>query len=95
LEKARARGDESSIKQWEETLKTINSELESAQDSMLSALENSLNLIAEQFESAMQRAVDSFNESIYSYGGLEGLQSDYSLIREQSDLMAADYDKIY
>jgi hypothetical protein len=39
----------------------------------------------------MQRAVDAFNDAIYAYGGLEGLQNDYSLAREYSDLMAEDY----
>jgi hypothetical protein len=39
--------------------------MESAQDALLSSLEDTLSLIAEQFETAMQRAVDAFNESIY------------------------------
>jgi hypothetical protein len=43
----------------------------------------------------MQRAVDAFNNAIYSYSGLEGLSNDYDMIRENADLMAADYEKIY
>ncbi|MGN1342664.1 MAG: hypothetical protein ACI4VL_05510 [Bacilli bacterium] len=54
-----------------------------------------MNLIAEQFETNMERAVEAFNDAIYAYGGLEGLSNDYSLIRENADLMAADYEKIY
>jgi hypothetical protein len=52
-------------------------------------------MIASQFESAMTRAVEAFNDAIYEHGGLSGLSEDYSLMREQSDLMAQDYDKIY
>lgn len=92
---ARERNDESSITQWEETVRTVKEEMESAEDTMMSALESALTLIAEQFETTMQRAVDAFNDAIYAHGGLEGLSSDYSLIRENADLMAEDYEKIY
>jgi hypothetical protein len=69
--------------------------MESAQDALLTSLEDTLSLIAEQFEIAMQRAVDAFNESIYEHGGIEGLSNDYAMIRQNADLIAADYDKIY
>jgi hypothetical protein len=69
--------------------------MEEAQDNLLSGLDSTLTLIAEQFETAMQRAVDAFNDAIYAYGGLEGLSTDYDMIRENADLMAADYEKIY
>lgn len=95
LQLARERNDESSIEQWEETIRTVKEEMESAEDAMMSALESTLTLITEQFETAMQRAVDEFNDAIYEHGGLEGLSNDYSLIRENADLMAADYEKIY
>lgn len=92
---ARERNDESSITQWEETVRTVKEEMESAEESMMTALENTLTLIAEQFETAMQRAVDAFNDAIYAHNGLEGLSNDYSLIRENAELMAEDYEKIY
>ena len=95
LNDARARGDESSAEHWEEVVRTTTESMESAQDALLSSLENTLTLIAEQFETAMQRAVDAFNESIYQHGGIEGLSNDYAMIRENADLMAADYEKIY
>lgn len=95
LNAARARGDESSAEHWEEVVRTTTETMEEAQDSLLSGLDNTLTLIAEQFESAMQRAVDAFNDAIYAHSGLEGLSADYDLIRENADLMAADYEKIY
>jgi hypothetical protein len=69
--------------------------MESAQDSMLTTLNHTLNLIAEQFTNAMTEAIDTFNETVYEFGGLEGLISDYEAIREQRDLMVEDYEKIY
>ena len=95
LQKAQASGDEERIAYWEEHLRTLDEEMQSAQDSMLSALESTLSMISDQFTAAMEAAVEQFNESIYASGGLEGLSADYSLLREEADLMAEDYDKIY
>ena len=95
LNEARARGDKSSEEHWEEVVRTTTEAAQEAQDAMLSSLENTLTMIAEQFETAMQRAVDAFNDAIYAHGGLEGLSNDYDMIRENADLMAADYEKIY
>ena len=95
LDAARARGDESSAEHWEEVVRTTTEAMETAQDELLTSLEDTLALIAEQFETSMQRAVDAFNDAIYSYGGLEGLSSDYSMAKEYSSLMAQDYQKIY
>jgi hypothetical protein len=52
-------------------------------------------MVAEQFTNAVTTAMDNFNESIYSYNGLDGLIADYERINEQQDLMVADYEKIY
>lgn len=95
LEEARARGDQSSADHWEEVVQSTIEAMQDAQDALLTSLEDSLNLIAEQFETNMERAIEAFNDAIYAYGGLEGLSNDYSLIRENADLMAADYEKIY
>ena len=95
LDAARARGDKSSEEHWEEVVRTTTEAMETAQDELLTSLEDTLTLIAEQFETSMQRAVDAFNDAIYSYGGLEGLSSDYSMAKEYSSLMAQDYQKIY
>ena len=95
LDAARTRGDESSAEHWEEVVRTTTEAMETAQDELLTSLEDTLTLIAEQFETSMQRAVDAFNDAIYSYGGLEGLSNDYSMAQEYSKLMAKDYQKIY
>lgn len=95
LEEARARGDQSSADHWEEVVQSTTEAMQDAQDALLTSLEDSLNLIAEQFEANMERAVETFNDALYAYGGLEGLSNDYDRIRENADLMAADYEKIY
>lgn len=95
LEAAIASGDQARIEHWEEVVKSTSEAMQEAQDSLLSSLENTLTMIADQFESAMTRAVEAFNDAIYAHGGLQGLQDDYSSIREQSQLMAEDYQKIY
>lgn len=95
LEEARARDDQSSADHWEEVVQSTTEAMQDAQDALLTSLEDSLNLIAEQFEANMERAVETFNDALYAYGGLEGLSNDYDRIRENADLMAADYEKIY
>lgn len=95
LQKAQMSGDAERIAYWEEHLRTVEEEMQTAQDSMLASLESTLTMISDQFTVAMEDAVEAFNESIYSSGGLEGLSADYSLLREEADLMAEDYDKIY
>jgi hypothetical protein len=37
-----------------------------------------LSAIADAFEASVERAVDAFNKSVYSLGGLEGLSEDFS-----------------
>lgn len=95
LEAAIASGDQARIEHWEGVVQSTSEAMQEAQDSLLSSLENTLTMIADQFESAMTRAVEAFNDAIYAHGGLQGLQDDYSSIREQSQLMAEDYQKIY
>ena len=95
LYKAQASGDAERIAYWEEHLRTVEEEMQTAQDSMLAALESTLSMITDQFTATMEDAVDTFGKSLYASGGLEGLSNDYSLMREQADLMAEDYDKIY
>lgn len=95
LAEARARGDKASEEHWQGVVDSTTEAMQSAQDSLLSSLESTLDMIASQFESAMTRAVEAFNDAIYEHGGLSGLSEDYSFMREQSELMAEDYDKIY
>jgi hypothetical protein len=49
---------------------------------MLTTLSHTLNLISEQFTNAVTSAIDTFNESLYQFNGLDGLIEDYEQIRE-------------
>jgi hypothetical protein len=47
LNAARARGDESSAEHWEEVVRTTTEAMETAQDELLTSLEDTLTMIAE------------------------------------------------
>ena len=95
LEDARARGDDASAKMWEETLTELNSNMESAQEDMLSSWENALSVIQDNFEATVERVVETFNNAVYAFGGMEGLSNEFSRQKEMADLMVDDYQKIY
>lgn len=95
LEEAKERGDEASIKMWTENLAELTDEANSAQEEFLSAWEDALDTVAEQFEMTVERVIESFNESIYALGGLEGLSEEFSRQQETADMMVDDYQKIY
>ena len=80
---------------WTENLAEITDEANSAQEEFLSAWEDALDTVAEQFEMTVERVIESFNESIYALGGLEGLSEEFSRQQETADMMVDDYQKIY
>ena len=95
LEKAREEGRTNDIDYWQERLDEANTAIEESRDELVAAFENSLTAIADAFDAAMERVIDTFNNTIYAFGGLEGLSADYAIMKETSDLIAADYEKIY
>lgn len=95
LAAARADGDTESEKMWEETLNTLNEKAQTAQQNMLTAWEDALTQVADQFEQSVERIVETFNKSVYQLGGLEGLSNDFAKEQERADIMLDDYTKIY
>lgn len=95
LAAAQAAGDEESISMWEETLITLNEEAQAASEELMAAWEEALSGIVEAFDMAVDRAVQDFNDTIYSLGGVEGLLDAFSNAQETSDLMLKDYQQIY
>ena len=95
LAAAQAAGDEESISMWEETLITLNEEAQAASEELMAAWEEALNGIVEAFDMAVDRAVQDFNDAIYSLGGVEGLLDAFQNAQETSDLMLEDYQQIY
>ena len=102
LEAAKISGDEGAIataerdvEYWEGIADKTREEMQSAEDAMLTTLNHTLTMVSEQFTNAISEAIEDFNDSIYKFNGLDGLVSDYEQIREQQDLMVADYEKIY
>ena len=95
LAAAQAAGDEESISMWEETLVTLNEEAQAASEELMAAWEEALSGIVEAFDMAVDRAVQDFNDAIYSLGGVEGLLDAFQNAQETSDLMLEDYQQIY
>lgn len=95
LNEARANGDAASQEMWEKTLEELTEHSQEAQENMLSAWEDALSSIADQFELTVERVVKNFNDAVYSLGGLEGLADDFSKQQERADIMLDDYQKIY
>lgn len=95
LAEAEARKDDASVKMWKDTLDQINEEIQSSSEEMMSAWEDALSGIAEQFENTMNDLIDTFNNSIYSPGGLDALGDDFQRQQDSADLLLDDYEKIY
>lgn len=95
LAEAEARKDNASAKMWKDTLDQINEEIQSSSEEMMSAWEDALSGIAEQFENIMNDLIDTFNNSIYSPGGLDALGDDFQRQQDSADLLLDDYQKIY
>lgn len=95
LAEAEARKDDASAKMWKDTLDQINEEIQSSSEEMMSAWEDALSGIAEQFENTMNDLIDTFNNSIYSPGGLDVLGDDFQRQQDSADLLLDDYQKIY
>jgi hypothetical protein len=57
----------------------------------MAAWEEALSGIVEAFDMAVDRAVQDFNDAIYSLGGVEGLLDAFSNAQETSELMLEDY----
>jgi hypothetical protein len=92
LAAAEAAGDEESAKMWRETLDNLNESAEAATEELMAAWEAALQSIADAFNLAVERAVEDFNDAIYSMGGLEGLLGAFEDAQETSDLMMKDYE---
>jgi hypothetical protein len=43
----------------------------------------------------VERVVETFNNAVYAFGGMEGLSNEFERQKEMADLMVDDYTKIY
>ena len=95
LARAREEGRTNDIDYWQQQLDDANTSIQEARDKLVTSFEDNLNAIADAFDKAVERIVQTFSDAVYAFGGLEGLSEDYSFIRENTELMAQDYEKIY
>ena len=96
LAKARERGDEESVKQWEKTLKRLDEEVQGAHQDMMSSWETALEAASNAFEEAVERTITTFEEAISgTFGSLEDLQAAFDQQTEITERYVDDYKKIY
>ena len=80
---------------WKETAQEMNDSAQEAQEELMDNWGNTLEVIVSQFEEAVERAIEAFNDAIYELGGLEGLSADFGRAKEDDDTYLDDYQKIY
>jgi hypothetical protein len=96
LAKARERGDEESVKQWEKTLKQLDEEVQGAHQDMMSSWETALEAASNAFEEAVESTIATFEEAISgTFGSLEDLQAAFDQQTEITERYVDDYKKIY
>ena len=80
---------------WEEAYTEMNTAAQDAQQELMDGWTGTLESIVEQFELAVERAVEAFNDAIYGLGGLEGLSNEFERQQEMADMYLKDYEQIY
>lgn len=97
LAQARLEGNEDLIQYWEDTIATMDSEIDSAEEEFMSSWEESLQAAADMFANETEAIINEFSEKMAgAFGGtLEELQNAFSKQREINDLYVDDYKKIY
>lgn len=92
MDEANASGDKDVIQRAEETLKTITEAAQESEEALISALSNAMQVAADEFESAVERAMDTLNEAL---GNIDKLTEQFEKQRELEELYLADHKKIY
>lgn len=97
LAQARLEGNEDLIQYWEDTIATMDSEIDAAEEEFMSSWEESLQAAADMFANETEAIINEFSEKMAgAFGGtLEELQNAFSKQREINDLYVDDYKKIY
>ena len=97
LAQARLEGNEDLVQYWEDTIATMDSEIDSAEEEFMISWEESLQAAADMFANETEAIINEFSEKMAgAFGGtLEELQNAFSKQREINDLYVDDYKKIY
>lgn len=90
------RDDEASIKKWEDTLKQLDDEVQSAHSSMLESWQSTLEAAQAQFELTVEETISTFERALSgTFGSFDALQEAFNQQNEVMDRYVQDYTKIY
>lgn len=95
-DKAVANEDSIGIKQWSDTLKEIDDQVNSAEESFLDTWQEALERARDIFEEEMDNIVKEFEDGVSPiYGSIEALQDAITRVNELNDQYLSDTDKTY
>lgn len=95
-DKAIANEDSVGIKQWSDTLKEIDDQVHSAEESFLDTWQEALERARDIFEEEMDNIVKEFEDGVSPiYGSIEALQDAITRANELNDQYLSDTDKTY
>lgn len=87
---------EEEVKMWEDNLKQMDDDVQSAAESFQSAWEDALNAANEEFENSVQRIIDAYSDAAAGLmGSMSELQEAFDRGTDLSDQYLDDYEKIY
>lgn len=90
------RGDEASIKKWEDTLNQLDEEVQTAHSEMLDSWQSTLEAAQEQFELTVEETIATFEKAMSgTFGSFDALQEVFNQQNEIMDRYVQDYTKIY
>ena len=97
LAQARKEGNEDLIQYWEDTIQTMDSEIDAAEEEFMGSWEESLQAAADMFANETAAIIDEFSKKMAgAFGGtLEELQTAFDKQRQINELYVDDYKKIY
>lgn len=87
---------EEEVKMWEDNLKQMDDDVQSAAENFQSAWEDALNAANEEFENSVQRIIDAYSDAAAGLmGSMSELQEAFDRGTDLSDQYLDDYEKIY
>lgn len=87
---------EEEVKMWEDNLKQMDDDVQSAAENFQSAWEDALNAANEEFENSVQRIIDAYSDAAAGLmGSMSELQETFDRGTDLSDQYLDDYEKIY
>ena len=93
---AEARGDEESIKEWDEQIKVAEEKSQELATTLQEALSNSLQLAADDFALTVEQIADGFSKAVSGiYDDIEDMREGWNRMQEVADRYLETYEKTY